>query len=163
MEKSTFTAPKAYIKIGNEVAGFIRNLSWSENISRGNVRGLGSLNNQEAPAIAIDCQWQCDQFFIDLSRGALPKLLNRVSGANELLNTLSLGEFSFDIAIYRKTITGKNDVDRLVTSVDNAGETVCVLQQCFTTNQSFQLGEGQIAGFNVSGVYLIPVTIGNQG
>jgi hypothetical protein len=72
-----FTAPKAYIKIGNAVAGMLRNLTWSENITRGTVRGLGSLVNQEAPALAIDCQFTADQFFIDLNNPSLKEMLNR--------------------------------------------------------------------------------------
>ena len=48
---AVFTAPKAYIKIDNQVAGFVRNLQFAENITRANVQGLGSLLNQEVPAV----------------------------------------------------------------------------------------------------------------
>ena len=45
---NVYTAPKAYIKIDNEVAGYVRNLNFSENVQRANVQGLGSLTLQEA-------------------------------------------------------------------------------------------------------------------
>ena len=47
-----YTAPKAFIKIDNEVAGYCRNLNFSENVTRANVQGLGNLTLQEAPAVS---------------------------------------------------------------------------------------------------------------
>jgi len=43
----TFSAPMAYIKIGNETAGFVRNITVQEQINRVDVQGLGSLPIQE--------------------------------------------------------------------------------------------------------------------
>ena len=43
----TFSAPMAYIKIGNETAGFVRNITVQEQINRVDVQGLGSLPIQQ--------------------------------------------------------------------------------------------------------------------
>ena len=154
----TFTAPKAYIKIGNQVAGYVRNLSWTENISRGNVRGIGSLVNQEVPALAIDCQFQVDQFFINLNRPELKRMMNRYASASSFMNSLILGESSFDIVVFSKTIASSDATEKLVTSINEEGETIVNLSPCFVNSQSFQLAEGQITGFNTSGIYLNPIT-----
>jgi hypothetical protein len=62
-----FTAPKAFIKIDNEVAGYVRNLTFSENVQRANVQGLGSLTYQEAPPVVYTCQWSVSQYFISFN------------------------------------------------------------------------------------------------
>lgn len=154
----TFTAPKAYIKIGNAVAGYLRNLSWTENISRGTVRGIGTMVSQEAPALSIDCQFQVDQFFIDLNRPELKSMINRFASVEAFVNSLSLGETAFSIVVYAKTISEQDSVSKLVTGVDLTGKTIVNLAPCFVNSQSFQLSEGQISGFNTSGIYLNPVT-----
>ena len=154
----TFTAPKGYIKIGNAVAGYVRNISFTENISRGSVRGLGSLTNQEVPAVALDCQFQVDQFFIDLDRPELKQMINRYASVEAFKNSLILGEVAFTITIYAKTINEQDKIAGLVTSINESGKTIANLSPCFINSQSFQLAEGQIAGFNVSGQYLNPVT-----
>ena len=46
---AVFTAPRAYIKIDNKVAGYVRNLQFAENVNRANVQGLGNLLLQEVP------------------------------------------------------------------------------------------------------------------
>jgi len=158
MAGKTFTAPKAYITIDNKPAGFIRDLSFTENIQRAEIAGLGNLTNQETPAVKQTNQFSIGEFFINFNQPATKALLNRVGGTQALLNTLSLGEFSFAITIYAKTVAGTDANNRLVTEIDKTGETIAVLRDCFTDSQSFNLSEAGIAGFNTTGRYLTPVT-----
>ena len=37
--ESVFSAPKAFIKIENQIAGYVRNLTFSENVQRSSVQG----------------------------------------------------------------------------------------------------------------------------
>lgn len=154
----TFTAPRAYIEIDGEMAGLVKNLSFSENISRANVQGLGSLNKQEVPPVAIDCQWSVDQYMIDLDQPVMKKLLNRYGTVEQLLQTLTLGEIGFAICVYAKTVTSSDANSKFVTAIDKAGKTIARLAPCYTNTQNFQLSEGGIAGLNVSGVYLNPIS-----
>ena len=39
---AVFSAPQAYIKIDNQIAGFVRNIQATENVQRANVQGLGN-------------------------------------------------------------------------------------------------------------------------
>jgi hypothetical protein len=158
MANKVLTAPKAFISIDNKAAGYIRDLSFTENIQRAEIAGLGSLVNQETPATKQTNQFSVGEFFINFKHPSTKALLNRLGGAQALLNTLTLGEFPFSIVIYAKTIEGTDANNRLVTQIDKTGETIAVLRDCYTDSQAFNLSEAGIAGFNTTGRYLTPVT-----
>ena len=157
-ENKVFSSPQAYITIDGKPAGYIQNLSFTENIQRASVKGLGSLTDQQVPAVGMNCQFTVGQFFLSFNQPATKALLNRMGGLQPLLDTLSLGEFPFDIVVYTKTVTGTDANNKLVTSTDKTGETIAKLSNCYTDNQSFNLSESGIAASNVSGRYLTPVT-----
>ena len=157
----TFTAPKAFIKINNQVAGFVRNLTFSENIQRANVQGLGSLTLQEAPAVSYTCQWSVGQYFISFDTPVFKEMLKKFGTIDQIKNSLVLGDIAFDITVYAKTVTAPGNPPakgQLVTEVDNTGQTIARLQGCMLNTQNFESSEGGISGYNVSGIYLEPVT-----
>lgn len=154
-----FTAPKAFIKIDNEVAGYVRNLTFSENIQRANVQGLGNLTYQEAPPVAYTCQWNVSQYFISFNTPIMQKLLKKFGSIAEIKNSLVLGDISFDITIYSKTISSEDAQTKLVTEVDNTGQTIARLQGCLLNSQSFSIQEGGLAGTDINGIYLEPISM----
>lgn len=155
---AVFTSPKAYIKIDNQVAGFVRNLQFAENITRANVQGLGSLLNQEVPAVQYQCTWTVDQFFIDFKQPVMEGMMHRLGSVKSIVDTLILGELGFAIAIYSKTIQSQDSTTKMVTAVDPTGQAMCMLNPCFVNNQNFSLQEAGIAGYSISGIYLYPVS-----
>lgn len=157
-ETRTFTAPKAFVKINNQVAGFVRNLTFSENIQRANVQGLGSLTLQEAPAVSYTCQWTVGQYFISFNTPVFKEMLKKFGTIEQIKNSLVLGDIAFDITVYAKTVTNKDENSKLVTEVDNTGQTIARLQGCLLNTQNFEISEGGISGYNVSGIYLEPVS-----
>lgn len=159
MKGNVFTAAKAFIKIDNEVAGYVRNLSFSENVQRQNVQGLGSLTLQEAPAVSYTCQWSVGQYFVSFDTPVMKKFLKKFGTIAEIKNSLVLGDISFEITIYAKTISSQDASTKLVTEVDNTGQTIARLQNCLLNTQSFQLSEAGIAGTDVSGIYLEPISM----
>lgn len=158
MRGKVLTAPKAFIKIDNEVAGYCRNLTFSENVQRANVQGLGSLTYQEMPAVVYTCQWSVDQYFIDFSTPIMKKMLAKMGSIAAIKNSLVLGDLSFDITVYAKTVSSEDANTKLVTEVDNTGNTIARLQQCHITSMSVQIQEGGLAGSSMQGVYPEPVT-----
>ena len=154
----TFSAPKAFIKINNQVAGFVRNLTFSENIQRANVQGLGSLTLQEAPAVSYTCQWSVGQYFISFNTPVFKEMLKKFGTIEQIKNSLVLGDIAFDITVYAKTVTNKDENSKLVTEVENTGQTIARLQGCLLNTQNFEISEGGISGYNVSGIYLEPIT-----
>lgn len=154
----TFSAPMATIKIGNKTAGYCRSLSFSENVTRANVQGLGSLTKQEVPPVAYDCQFTVDQFFLDLKAPVMEAMVKRLGSVKAVIDTLVLGETGFTIALYKKTIMTQDGTTGIVQASDPTGETMAELGPCFVNNQQFQLQEGGVAGFNTTGVYLSPIS-----
>ena len=158
MPNRVYTAPKAYITINARTAGYIRNISFTENINRADVQGLGRLTKQEVPATMYTCTFNCDFFFISFAEPEVQQLINRFGGVGPFKDTLSLGELPFSISFYQKTVENIDSTTRLVTEIDRTGETIAVLRECYIDNQSFTLAEGGIASLTTSGRYLEPVT-----
>lgn len=154
-----FTAPKAFIKIDNQVAGYVRNLTFSENVQRANVQGLGSLTYQEAPPVVYTCNWQVDQYFISFDTPVMKKMLKKFGTIAEIKNSFVLGDIAFDITVYSKTVQSEDQQTKLVTEVDNTGQTIARLQGCLLNSQSFQLSEAGLAGVNIQGIYLEPISM----
>lgn len=158
---AVFSAPQAYIKIDNQIAGFVRNIQATENVQRANVQGLGNLTLQEVPAVGYQCNFTVDQFFISFKQPVVEGMIHRLGSVKAILDTLVLGELGFAIAIYRKLISSKDETTGLVTATDPTGETICQLNPCFVNGQTFSLAEGGVAGYNVNGIYLSPISTVN--
>lgn len=158
MSNKVFSAPKAHVIIEGQVAGFIRNLNFTENIQRQDVRGLGNLYSIEVPAVAANNTFSVDQFFVSFSTPIMKKLINRYGGVEALKNTLSLGEIPISISVYKKAIVNVDSNTRLVTEVDKTGQEVAILRDCYIDSQNWTLAEGGIASSNANGRYLTPVT-----
>lgn len=156
----TFSAPKAYIEIDGIKVGLMTNISWTENISRQYIRGLGQLEVQEAPATAKDNTFNAAFFFVSFDSDYMKRMLNRNVPKEIFINTLSMDEFTFSIVIYRKTVTGQDLGAKLIKSVNPTGETVAKLQNCVLDNQTWQLAEGGVATTNVTGRYFTPMVLG---
>lgn len=155
---AVFSAPQAFIKIDNQIAGYVRNLQFTENVQRANVQGLGSLLLQEVPAVGYQCNFTVDQFFISFKQPVIEGMIHRLGSVKAIVDTLVLGELGFSIAIYKKTIASKDETTKLVTSTDPTGETICQLTPCYVNGQTFSIAEAGIAGYSVNGIYLLPVT-----
>jgi hypothetical protein len=158
MPTQTFTAPKAYITIEGQVAGYVRNISFTENIQRSDVRGLGNLYPVEVPAVSASCTFNVDMFFIDFQQPVVKNLLNRCGGTQALIDTLSLGDLPFSINVYRREVKKVDTNSRLVTEVDRTGKEIAVLRNCFVDSQNWTLAEGGIASMTTSGRYISPVS-----
>lgn len=157
MDNKVFSAPKAHIIIEGQIAGFVRNITFTENVQRNDVRGLGNLYSVEVPAVSATNTFSIDQFFLSFKTPQMKKLVNRYGGVEPLKNTLAMGEIPISINIYKKTVRSLDLNLRLVTEVDKTGEEIAILRDCFIDSQNFSLAEGGIAGSNISGRYLTPV------
>lgn len=154
----TFSAPKAYIEIDSVPAGYIQNLSWTENFQRVPVTGLGSLIEQEAPVVSQRNTFNIGTFFISLNEKVIKKIMNRDATVEEFIQTMSLDEFTFSVIVYRKTISSQDKSVKLITEIDKTGETIVRLRDCVLDSQSWNINEGSISMFNITGRYFTPVT-----
>lgn len=159
MPERVVTAPKAVIKINGYASGFMRNIRCTENVQRGEVKGISNLTLQEVPATGYTCQLTADFFFISLKRPEVQAMFNRSGSVSDFINTLLLGETPAQIHMYGKLkVTETNGV---VTEVNNEGTTIAVVRDFYPDSQSWDITEGQISGTNISGRYLTPVVFNN--
>lgn len=155
----TFAAPMAAVYIDNELCGQMQQVQFSEQITQTPVRGLGSILVDEFVPTAIDCSWSSNYFFIGFDTPWFKKMLNRYGSVESVINTISLMALNFSIVVYRKDVTGVNETERLVTSVDLAGQTIMNARDCVLENVSWNVAVGGIASTDVSGRYKTPMTI----
>lgn len=159
--ETVYSAPKAFIKIENQIAGYVRNLTFSENIQRVNVQGLGNLLLQEAPAVSLQGQFTVDQFFLDFKQPVMEAMMHRLGSIQAIVDTLVLGELGFSLTMYAKTIVTQDGTTKMVTESDPTGETIAQLGPCFVNTQQFTITENGIASYNVSGLYFSPISTVN--
>lgn len=158
MENKVFTAPLATIVINNNVVGKIRGLTFTENVQRGEVMGIGDVTLQEVPIIAIRCTFTADSYMIDLKKlGTVKDPFWPVDSKDPmtLLQTLLLGEQPVSIHVYRKTAGSVNE-DGLVTSRGKL-QRIGVAENCYIDSKTWNIQEGNVSGKNISGRYLTPI------
>ena len=159
MATNSLTAPLAIIEIGGVAVGKIKSLRVTEDIQRGDVKGIGTLISLEKPALAISCSFTASSYFIDLTKlGTVPNtFINRDVDNNitTFVNTLLLQESGVNIHLYRKIATTVDSKSKLVTGTGK--ELIGVIYNAFMNSQSFDITEGAISGSDLTGTYLNPI------
>lgn len=150
----------AAVYIDNELVGQMQQVQFTERITQTPTRGLGDLLVNEFVPTAVDCSFSSNYFFIGFDTPWFKKMLNRYGSVTEVVNTLSLVQLNFSLVVYRKTVEGTDETERLVTSANNTGETVMKARDCVLENVSWSIAVGGIATTDVSGLYRTPMTLG---
>jgi len=159
MADKTLTAPLAIIETGGNAVGKIKTIRITENIQRGDVRGLGTLISKEKPVLGITCSFTASSYFIDLTKfGTVdnPFIKRKVAGSlMNFLDTLLLTDTLVNIHLYRKIEFSRDPTTGIVTSTSK--EPIGILTGVFMDSQSFDISEGQISGTDMTGTYLEPI------
>lgn len=161
----TFSAPLAIIRAGSNGAaiGKIRNLNFQEQIQRANVQGLGVVTLQEVPATLINCSFNASTYAINMKKfGSIEDPFWPVAAvsAEQLVNSVLLGEQPVQLHVYKRIPTRVPQnftADELLLNSEVSEQTIAIIQNCYLTSKTFEIAEGQVAGKNISGVYLTPV------
>lgn len=166
----TFSAPLAIIRAGSNGAaiGKIKNLTFQEQINRANVQGLGVVTLQEVPAVLINCNFNASTYAINLKKfGTVtdPFWPVAATSAEQLLNAILLGEAPVQLHVYKRVPTRvpiNFTAEQLLKDSEVSEETIGIIQDCYLNSRVFEISEGQVAGKNITGVYLTPIwNIGN--
>lgn len=163
-ENKVFSAPLAIIEIGGQSIGYMKDLNFTENVQRAEVQGIGRLTLSEVPPISIRCSFTASSYLIDFNKlGTVPDPFWPVQAKNasEFANTMILGEVGVNIHLYSKipdttANTGTGNSGVLVTSIKKFK--MGIATNCFLDSRTFQVSENQIAGKNISGKYLEPIS-----
>lgn len=161
MAEKTLTAPLAIIEIGGQAVGKIKSLRITEDIQRGDVKGLSNLISVEKPVLAINCSFTASSYFIDLTKlGTIknPFVKRAVSDSVQVfVDTLLLEDSGVNIHLYRKIEKTLDPATGLV--LETQKEKIGVIYNAFMNTQSFDINEGQISGSDMSGTYLDPILL----
>lgn len=159
MADKTLTAPLAIIEIGGIAVGKIRSLRVTENIQRGDVKGVGTLISVEKPALAVNCSFTASSYFVDITKlGTVknPFIKRDVSDSLQVfVDTLLLKDSGVNIHLYRKIEKTVDQASGLV--LETQKEKIGVIYNAFMDSQSFDINEGAISGSDLSGTYLDPI------
>lgn len=155
----TFSAPQAIVYIDNEIAGFVQSIEFTENFTRVRVSGLGDLRAKERPVTAVDCSFSASALFIRFDSPWFKKMQNRVGSVQEVIDTIQLLATTFQIVVYKKTVTGLDESQKLVTSVDKTGEVMMKAVDCVLDSVNWSISQGGLSQKNVTGSYNTPMTL----
>jgi len=151
------------IKVGNTVIGKMKGIRVTENVQRGEVRGIGTIVPSELPALSWRGTLTCDFFAIDLKQSQIPGAINRdvsaatyntSSSTEKWVDQVTLQEVGVQIDIYKKIPLSTNAQTGIITPDE---EPYATIKEAFLDSESFDVTEGQISGRNQSFMYKSPI------
>jgi hypothetical protein len=152
MQTQSMTAALGIIKVGGIAIGKMKTLRCTESIRRVPVGGIGQLHKDELDAVDWDGMLNCSAFAVDLRRALIPGSLNRqVQNVTEWETQVLLQEDGITIDIMRKvkdTTAGGLIIPKL--------EIFCSIRGCFSTQEGWDLTDGQVAGRDANFQYTTP-------
>lgn len=158
-DSRVMTGALALVKSGGKICGLLRGVTCTENYTRGDVKGLGTIYSSEVPVLSFDGSLSCDFMEIDFTTSGVPGAIKRqfeninsqvISGGISLEDQLVLDQEGVQIDVFKKV----EDV------IDPNGNIVPKLNpyvscyNCFITSDGFTINEQQVAGHNQSFKYL---------
>lgn len=157
-EGKVMTGNLAVIRKNGTVVGKMRNISWTEDMSRGEVRGIGTALTSEVPILSWGGRGSCDFYEVDFSTTGLGGINRNVKTNQEFDDQLMLEGDGFQLDIFKKV----TDV------IDGNGKKIpkavpyATLGQVYIDSEGSNITENTISGHNVSFRYLFPIKNGNQ-
>lgn len=145
----------AIVRKNGTAIGKMRNVRWTENISRGDVRGIGTILTSEAPAMAWGGSVSCDFYEIDFTTTGIPNAIRRdVQTKQEFEDQLLLDYDGIQLDIFKKV----EDLIDPSTGLKTAKAIpYATLTQLLIESDGADITEGAISGHNQSFRYLGPV------
>lgn len=157
MATKVMTAPLAVIKVDGVAIGKMKNIRVTENIRRGNVRGIGELITTEVPALEWSGTLNAGFYTITFNnQDKLIKssLLRNVHTQQDFVNTVILLEQGITIDIMKKV---KDFTDPTTGIIVPKLEVFASIRGAFATKEGFDISEGQISGRDVDFEYINPI------
>lgn len=165
MATKTFNAPLAVIKFNGIAIGKMRDITLTETINRGTVRGIGAFTPDDLPALTWDGTMNCGMYLIDFGKAmnyitsadninGAPVLQRNVSSPQEFVDTVLLQEEGVVVDILRRV---KDTQDTNTGVIKAKLEIFASIRGAFLTRESMNISESQIGGRNADFSYTNPV------
>lgn len=152
--EKTMTGALAIIRRNGTAIGKMRNIRWTEEIGRGDVRGIGTTLTSEVPALSWSGSGSCDFYEINFTTTGLPAIKRAVKTNQEFDDNLMLEGDGLQIDIFKKEA---DIVDPDTGLTIPKATPYAVLGQLFLQSEGADITEGAISGHNQSFRYLFPI------
>jgi len=152
-EGKVLTGNIAVIRKNGTAIGRMRNISWTEDMSRGEVRGIGTALTSEVPILSWGGRGSCDFYEIDFTSTGLGGINRNVKTNQEFDDQLLLEGDGIQIDIFKK----------VTDLIDETGKKIpkavpyAILGQVYIDTEGANITENTISGHNIGFRYLNPI------
>lgn len=154
-DEKVFTAPLCTIQVGTTIIAQIQNISFSEQIDRARVKGMGNLIYTEFPSLSISCSGSFTFNSVKFRTDGIPTSLVRAVGSlQEFVDTLTLGELPISINIFRRK---ENSKDAKTGIVKGGYEEFATIKDFHLESESFDIANESIGQKTQTFVYSTPI------
>lgn len=147
------------IKVNGQPIGKMKSISYSDNVSRGRVSGLGTLKPLELPALSWSGTVSVDSYLIEFSKTVFDNNdFSRAFGRNvqtveDFLNTVLLQEQGVQVDILKKV----KDTISSTGIITHKLVIFATIPGLFITSDGMDISEGTLSGRNAQFECLTPV------
>lgn len=146
----------AIVRVNGTPIGHMRNIRASENIGRGDVKGIGTILTQELPALTHAGTLSCDFYEVDFRQTGIPDAIKRGVQTNQ--------DFEDNIVL-DSTVGVQIDIFKKVSDIIDPNTRLmkakvipyASIRRCFIETDGFDISENAISGHNQSFRYLDPI------
>jgi hypothetical protein len=155
-DQKVFTAPLCTFQVGEVVIAHVQNMTFTENIIRARVKGIGELIYGEFPPLTIECSGSFSYNSVQFRTDGIPESLKRTVGSlQEFVDTLILGEEPISIGVYRRKEITKDPQTGLV--VEAEPELFATIEDFHLETDSFSMSNESIGSKSQTFVYSTPI------
>jgi hypothetical protein len=145
----------AVVRKNGTAIGRMRNVRWTENLRRADVRGIGTIIVQEAPVVEHAGSLTCDFYEVDFSKTGLPEAIRRdVQTNQEFEDNVLLNYDGIQLDIFKKV---EDAVDPDTGLKKSKVQPYAIIRRLLIESEGADISEGAISGHNQSFKYLDPV------
>ncbi len=156
MAEGVLTGNMAIIRSRGQVIGRMKNIRYTENMRRVEVRGIGSTYANEVPIIEASGALTCDFMEMNFVNGGIPGAINRnfsvirsqaLLGKESFEDTIILDTEGIQIDIYKKVADFYDPITRVPKP---KVKPFAIIPHAFIESDSFDISESNISGRNQS-------------
>lgn len=144
----------AIIRKNGTAIGKMRNVRWTENLRRADVRGLGTIIVQEAPVVEHGGTLTCDFYEVDFSRTGIPGAIRRDVQTNQQFEDQVLLDDGIQLDIFKRV---EDAVDANTGLKTTKAQPYAIIKQLLLESEGADISEGAISGHNQSFKFLSPI------
>jgi len=155
MANKVITGAIAIIKVNGQAIGKMRGITVNENMTRGDVKGIGEIVSKERPVLSWAGTLSCDFYNIDFSISQIPEAIWRnVQSIQQFIDSVVLQEDGVQVDIYQKIPAEGSPTIGIIEADEKP---YCSVKGLYLDTESFNINEGQISGRSQTFTYIYPI------